>query len=177
MVLPATHIIAPMLVVEVYRRYFAKERFPQYYTLLAGLAGAAPDFDVILSYIVSFFAGEKILLHRSLSHSVFFAAGVMILAGIVAAGALKAETKKAQTKMHVAAIIIFIVGLSFMMHNLLDCLLLNDAIFLPFMRSSFCPKLLTFNGLGILDGLMVLTYVVFQKDQLRELKKYWRKYR
>ncbi len=44
----ATHVLIPVIILEVFRHYFVKDRklFPIHYVIIGGIAGLIPDLDV-----------------------------------------------------------------------------------------------------------------------------------
>lgn len=69
-----THVLVVLVLLEVYRDYFAKNKraFPLHYVLIGGLAGLIPDLDIIVFYILSFFGYSFGEVHRTFSHNLFF---------------------------------------------------------------------------------------------------------
>ncbi|MEM5792763.1 MAG: metal-dependent hydrolase [Candidatus Aenigmatarchaeota archaeon] len=65
-----THILVPIILVDIYRDHILKERgiVTNRHVLIAGLAGLFPDIDLPISYI--FLNGINI--HRLFSHNIWF---------------------------------------------------------------------------------------------------------
>ena len=75
-----THIILPLVLVDIYRDYFAKKKFNIRYVLIAGLAGLLPDIDIILAWILRLASDISISsLHRTITHTLFFPLFFLIL--------------------------------------------------------------------------------------------------
>lgn len=66
-----THILAPLILIGLFRDYISKRRFPLYYVFIGGIAGILPDLDVIVFYILSFFGAALNEVHRTFSHTIF----------------------------------------------------------------------------------------------------------
>ncbi len=59
-----THILVPILILEVFRNIFFKDhkKFPRYYILIAALGGVLPDFDIGVFYVLYFFGFSELLI-------------------------------------------------------------------------------------------------------------------
>ena len=67
-----THILVPLIIFSLLRHYvFGKGKMPTYVVLIAGLAGLAPDLDIVLTWINHFITGSHTNLHGSFTHSFF----------------------------------------------------------------------------------------------------------
>ena len=68
-----THIIIPLILADIYRDYFARNKFNIRYVLIAGLAGLLPDIDVLFAWIFKSFLNVTISeIHRTITHSLLF---------------------------------------------------------------------------------------------------------
>ena len=77
-----THILIPIVILELIRDYVIKDRkkFPLHYILIGGIAGLLPDIDVAVYWIINIFV--KIPLnevHRTFSHTLFLPLLFLIL--------------------------------------------------------------------------------------------------
>ncbi len=77
-----THILIPLILLELYRHYYVKNKktFPLHYVLIGGLAGLIPDLDVAAYYLLSFFGFSMGQVHRTFSHNIFVPFIFIILA-------------------------------------------------------------------------------------------------
>lgn len=68
-----THILIVLIILELYRDYFVKNKrtFPLHYVLIGGIAGILPDLDIAIYYILSFFGFTINQIHRTFSHTLF----------------------------------------------------------------------------------------------------------
>ena len=68
-----THFLIPVILLELFRDFFVKDRraFPVHYVFIAGLAGLLPDLDIGVYYILSFFGFTIQEVHRTFSHTLF----------------------------------------------------------------------------------------------------------
>ncbi|MBI2573603.1 metal-dependent hydrolase [Candidatus Woesearchaeota archaeon] len=65
-----THILVPLIVLSILQHYFfGVKKFPSWVVLIGGLAGLAPDADIVLSWIVEGITGSQVDFHGSFSHS------------------------------------------------------------------------------------------------------------
>ncbi|MBI5398406.1 metal-dependent hydrolase [Candidatus Woesearchaeota archaeon] len=185
MALPAAHIIFPMLIVETYRRYFAKPKFSFLYTFLAGFAGAFPDVDILAGMLVTWLTGQGTNFHRSITHSLVLPMFIFILCIIcvVLSKYMKKYAWKNAWKRRFlgaaffqgAAFLLLISGFGILSHSSLDCLAWNDALLLPFKRVQVCSGILVgATNAGIFDGLLVLSWFVIYGGVIAEIRQ-WRK--
>ena len=80
MPLAVTHVILTIIVVDIYRDYFLKnkEHFTLHTVMIAGIAGLLPDIDIPLSKLLAmfnYFPGW--LQHGGITHTIFF--GIIFL--------------------------------------------------------------------------------------------------
>tara|TARA_Y100000310_G_scaffold47186_1_gene43792 strand:+ start:19546 stop:20055 length:510 start_codon:yes stop_codon:yes gene_type:complete len=68
-----THVLASIILVDLYRDYFAKHK--KYFTLhtifIAGFAGLLPDIDIPLNWFLNLIGAD--LVHRTITHTPLFA--------------------------------------------------------------------------------------------------------
>ncbi len=77
-----THILIVIILLELYRDYFVKNKqaFPLHYVLVGGLAGILPDLDIAVFYTLSFFGYTIGEVHRTFSHNLFAPLAFVIIA-------------------------------------------------------------------------------------------------
>ncbi|MDI6737490.1 MAG: metal-dependent hydrolase [Nanoarchaeota archaeon] len=69
---PATHLLVPLVLADLWRDYFAKKRFPLFYVLAAGIAGLFPDIDIAVWWVVNLLYEVPMeLVHRQFTHTIF----------------------------------------------------------------------------------------------------------
>ena len=68
-----THVLIVIILLELYRDYFVKNKraFPIHYVLIGGIAGLLPDLDIAVYYFLSFFGYTLGEVHRTFSHNLF----------------------------------------------------------------------------------------------------------
>ncbi len=68
-----THVLLTMLLVDLYRDYFAVHRrlFTMHTVFIAGVGGLLPDIDIPVNWMINFFGLE--LAHRTITHTFAFA--------------------------------------------------------------------------------------------------------
>ena len=80
MPLAVTHILVPLVLVDIYRDYISKKKFNIRYVLIAGLAGLLPDIDILIGWFLNIFKYFDISqLHRTFTHTLFFPLAFLIL--------------------------------------------------------------------------------------------------
>jgi len=73
MPLAVMHVLVPIILVDLYRDYFTKNRklLPNHMLFLAGAAGLMVDMDLPLSAILGGWLGLPLPAHRILSHNIW----------------------------------------------------------------------------------------------------------
>jgi len=73
-----THVLTSIILVDLYRDYFAKHK--KYFTLhtifIAGFAGLLPDMDIPLNWLLNLIGAD--LVHRTFTHTPLFALTFLI---------------------------------------------------------------------------------------------------
>jgi membrane-bound metal-dependent hydrolase YbcI (DUF457 family) len=79
-----THFLIPVILLELFRHYFVKDKksFPIHYVFIGGLAGLLPDMDIAVYYILSFFGFTIQEIHRTFSHNLFVPLFFVLLTSI-----------------------------------------------------------------------------------------------
>jgi len=110
-----THVLASIILVDLYRDYFTKHK--KYFTLhtifIAGFAGLLPDIDVPLNWFLNIFGLS--IAHRTFTHTPFFALIFLIPAFILW-----------RKKKHKEAMYFFVVCFGILLHISLDFLFTGD---------------------------------------------------
>ncbi|RME54440.1 metal-dependent hydrolase [Candidatus Woesearchaeota archaeon] len=150
-----THIIIPMLIVAIYRDYFAKHKFSKFYVVIAGIAGLLPDIDIILYWIINLFKYTPInMVHRWIFHTVFLPMIFFIIA-------LAIPKKR---------MLFFMIGFGASMHLLLDYL------FSGYIRP-FYPFLLKQYGLNLFGGTEMGNSILLGMDAILLTLWLWWEYK
>ncbi len=131
-----THVLTSIILVDLYRDYFAKHK--KYFTLhtifIAGFAGLLPDIDVPLGYFLNFFGVD--LIHRGFTHTPLFALIFLIPAFLLW-----------NKKKHKEAMYFFAIAFGIASHIILDYVVSTDAVggimfFYPFSNAQYGLNLL-----------------------------------
>ncbi|MEK6948874.1 MAG: metal-dependent hydrolase [Nanoarchaeota archaeon] len=130
-----THVLASIILVDLYRDYFAKHK--KYFTLhtvfVAGFAGLLSDIDVPLGYFLNFLGVD--LMHRGFTHTPLFALIFLIPAIVLW-----------KNKKHKAAMYFFVTAFGIFTHIFLDYAVTADAggimFFYPFSNAEYALNLL-----------------------------------
>ena len=117
-----THVLASIILVDLYRDYFAKHK--KYFTLhtifIAGFAGLLPDIDIPLNWFLNIFGLS--IVHRTFTHTLFFALIFLIPAFILW-----------HKKKHKEAMYFFVVCFGILLHIFLDFLFTGDGFGIMFL--------------------------------------------
>lgn len=157
MALAVTHVLIVIVILDLLRHYlFGKKKFPRYLIVVGGIAGLLPDIDIPLGWLLSFFAGTEIGLHRLFTHSIFFVA-LFLLMGIIRQ--YQGDEKWAK--------IFYVIAFGWFIHLLLDCGYGGEPIrsfFWPYLgTASFCPRWDLYPWAEGIDAILLVFWLVHEE--------------
>ena len=169
-----THILAAVILIELFREYFIKDKqkFPRYYILIAAIGGIIPDLDFLAYYILSFFGFTFEQIHRTFFHTLFIPL-ILFLIGIFL---WKMEIKNSKIgKMHMKLPVIFFIFTSgSILHIFLDMLTYPVRIFYPLSTITIgtnllnlFPEQLQWLILPTLDGILLFFWLFWMEFKLK----------
>ena len=104
-----THVLASIILVDLYRDYFAKHK--KYFTLhtifIAGFAGLLPDIDIPLNWFLNIFGLN--IVHGTITHTPLFAL-IFLVPGLILL----------RQKKHKVAMYFFVACFGILLHIFLD---------------------------------------------------------
>jgi membrane-bound metal-dependent hydrolase YbcI (DUF457 family) len=120
-----THILIPIILLEIFRDYFVKDKskFPLRYVLIGGIAGILPDLDIGVFYILSFFNFTIEQVHRTFSHSLLLIL-IFLIPGIIV---FLSGNRKLSGKLKTGTILL-IISFAFLTHIILDGLIAGQVM-------------------------------------------------
>ena len=131
-----THVLTSIILVDLYRDYFAKHK--KYFTLhtvfIAGFAGLLPDVDILLGNFLALFGIG--LAHRTITHTLLFGMVFLIPALVLW-----------HQKKHNVSMYFFVTSFGVLLHIFLDYLFVTDytqglMFFYPFSNAAYGLNLL-----------------------------------
>jgi membrane-bound metal-dependent hydrolase YbcI (DUF457 family) len=155
MPLAVTHVILTIIMIDIFRDYIAKKKFPRWYVLAGGIAGLFPDIDIPIGWVYNFFAGTSLSFHGGITH-------VLLWPAIIAAASLIYYKIKNQKLGLLLALIAF--GWAF--HIFLDCVFIGGYLPLwPFYNVCFCPQIFESGGMGLagMDAILLVLWLVHEE--------------
>ena len=161
-----THVIVAIVLIDIYRDYIARKKFPTWFVLVGGIAGLLPDIDVPLQWTASAIVGQTIELHRIWTHSVICVASFLLIA-------LFFHLQKHKTmvifsrKLHYWKIALFftVIAAGWMTHISLDCAVAGDynLTWFPGFPLGFCPHPWSGDSLLGLDAIILVLWLVHEE--------------
>lgn len=142
-----THVLSNIILVDLYRDYFAKHK--KYFTLhtifIAGFAGLLPDIDIPLNWILNLFGAD--LVHRTITHTPLFAL-IFLIPGFILW----------RKKKHTMAMYFFVTSFAVFLHIFLDYFFASDAgggimFFYPFSTAEYALNLLKGTSATLFAGI------------------------
>jgi membrane-bound metal-dependent hydrolase YbcI (DUF457 family) len=168
---PVTHIIVPMLIVETYRRYFAKKRFSQWYVFLAGLLGGAADFDLLFALLVT--GSFDTSYHRGITHSLLLPIAMLFVG--IATYYLYSSKMIRYKGWKISYYIFFIASIGWAAHILLDGFDGMVQWFYPLSWSVYLPNLILDKyRAGLIDGILFFAWLLYDEKLLNDLLCFFR---
>lgn len=151
-----THVLLAIILVDLYRDYFAKHK--KYFTLhtlfIAGLAGLLPDIDIPLNWILNLF--EFSMIHRGITHTLLFGLIFLIPAFILW-----------RQKKNNLAMYFFVVSFGILLHISLDYFFSSDyrgsmMLFYPISNATYALNLLqnvSLEFFAAIDAILLLAWL------------------
>lgn len=162
---PATHIIVPLILADLYRDYIAKKKFKLFYVLVAGIAGLLPDIDIAIWRIIGFFREVPVAaVHRQFTHTLFVPLLFLLIA------LLWRKNRKALLLFGMASFGIFT-------HLALDAIFSGSIMpFYPFSELNIGLNLASFTGMqpqmlfAVFDGILLGGWLIHEylKRRIRD---------
>ena len=149
----ATHIILTLVIVDLYRDYISKKKFPTYYVLLGGIAGLLPDIDIPIGWIYNLLYGTQLDFHGGITHIILFP---------VIFAALALIFRKSRSLLLAFSLLSF----GWLLHIGMDCIFTNRLPLWPF--SGFaCPALLPepliFTVFPAIDAFVLVAWLIHEE--------------
>jgi len=169
-----THVILAIVLIDLYRDYLAKKKFSTWFVLIGGIAGLLPDLDVPLQWLATAVVGEAIVLHRIVTHSLFFV-GVFLLLAIpfYLHRELEMNFFKWKIPFEFVAIFFTVVAFGWFAHIALDCALAGDfnLTWFPGYSLGFCPHPFSNDALLGIDAIILLLWLIHE-EWAKKIKDY-----
>ncbi len=125
-----THVLVVLILLELFRDYFVKNKkaFPAHYLFIGAIASLSPDLDFIVYYILYSF-NPQIEIHRIFTHNIFIPLIFLGLAGI----SYKFKSKELGERHLKLRNIFLVIAFSIFIHLILDVIIAGSIIpFYPF---------------------------------------------
>jgi membrane-bound metal-dependent hydrolase YbcI (DUF457 family) len=170
---PVTHALIPMFLGETYRRYISKRPFAKYWIYLLGFFAAAPDLDLVYSYLR--YGSFDMGLHRTWTHSL-----LPVLFFAIAAGALyllsgennKGKISDYKRVFRIASLVFMIVAIGFASHTLLDMFNgFNEPLYPFYIPFGFGDVGFSNNAFVMIDGILFFAWLLYDEEVISEIKR------
>lgn len=170
-----THILVPIVLVELFREWFVKDnkKFPRYYIFLVAIGGIIPDLDIAGFYVLSFFGFTLEQIHRTFFHSIFIPL-ILLLLGIFF-WKFQINNKHFAKRHMTLPAVFFILSFGAFMHLLLDFIVVGKIMpFYPFSDYSVGLDLITIfplawkeTILGSIDAALIIFWIAWLQFKLK----------
>jgi membrane-bound metal-dependent hydrolase YbcI (DUF457 family) len=161
-----THVLVAIVLFELFRHYFVKNKkaFPIHYILIGGLAALLPDIDVAVFYILSFFGFTMSQVHRTFTHTLLFP----LLFVLLAIPFWTFKNKQLGLRHLKLRNILLVIAFGIFIHLALDALIIGSIMPLyPFTTFSIGLNLVSYlplswqdNIIASLDALILIAWLI-----------------
>jgi len=149
-----THVILAIVIIDIFRDYCFKKKFPTWIVLAGGIAGLAPDIDLPISWFLSWITGTSISLHGGITHSIIFPI-IALLTGLF----LWYRSHHRNTK-----ILFFVIAFGWFFHLILDCAFGGySSLLFPFYSGNFCPQLDITRFASAIDAVILVAWLLHEE--------------
>lgn len=148
-----THVLIAIILLELYRDYFVKNKrvFPLHYVLIGGIAGLLPDIDVAAYYILYFFGFSYSEVHRVFFHNLF----VPLIFVCFALVFYKFKSKELGERHLKLRNIFLVIAFGSLIHLILDVVISGTIVpFYPFSSLSFGLNLIKIAPLAWQESIL-----------------------
>lgn len=161
----ATHILIPIILIDLIRDYILKDKksITMNHLLLAGIGGILPDIDVAFGLVMTMLNGSSpMIFHRTITHSIL----IPLALSIAALAAYKLNKKDAYK-------IILMITIGYVSHLLLDFLLIESIMpFYPLSTEKFGLNIIKGDNFGTtlmlaLDTVILLAWLIHEQIKHR----------
>jgi len=164
-----THVLVPLIIAELIRDYFIKDKknFPLHLVLIAGISGLLPDIDIAITWFLNLILNINLDVHRTFSHTFLLPIIFLILSFAFKRVKLKFLSKHRLNLNH----IFLMIALGTFIHVLLDGLLLGSITpFYPLFKFTFALNLVLLLPLTIqssflpaLDAVLLILWLMHEE--------------
>lgn len=161
----ATHILIPIIIIDLIRDYVLKDKesITTNHLLIVGIAGILPDIDVAFGLIMTMLNGSSpMIFHRTITHSLF----IPLALAIATVAAYKLNKKEAGK-------ITLMITIGYASHLLLDFLLIESIMpFYPLSTEKFGLNIIRGDDFGTttmlaLDTVILLAWLIHEQIKHR----------
>jgi membrane-bound metal-dependent hydrolase YbcI (DUF457 family) len=148
-----THVILTIILIDIYRHYFAKKKFPRWYLLVGGIAGLLPDIDMPIGWAYNWVFGTSYNFHGGITHIFLIPICIAFLAFLV----YKIKDKK-------LGFLMGLIAFGWAFHIFLDFIVLAAYMpFWPFYTQSLFSPLMDPTQMAGLDAVLLLLWLVHEE--------------
>ncbi|MEK6875570.1 MAG: metal-dependent hydrolase [Nanoarchaeota archaeon] len=170
-----THILAAVILIELFRDFFIKDnkKFPRYYILIAAIGAVIPDLDIAIYYILYFFGFTFNQVHRTFFHTIFIPL-ILFFAGIFA-WTINFKISQIGKRHMKLPRVFYILAFGSFLHLILDSTIIGSiSPFYPFSSYkigldiiSYLPKEISPLIIPTIEGILLLFWLFWMEFKLK----------
>jgi membrane-bound metal-dependent hydrolase YbcI (DUF457 family) len=149
-----THVILTIVLIDIFRDYIAKKKFPRWFVLVGGIAGLFPDIDMPFGWVFNFLFGTSYDFHGGVTHYLIVPIIIAIAAWILF-----------NYKQNKLGLILGLVAFGWTFHIFLDCIFVGGYFpFWPFLEGC-CLQYMEESSpyMAGLDAIVLLFWLVHEE--------------
>lgn len=149
-----THVILTIIVIDIFRDYFLKKKFPTWIVLIGGVAGLIADIDIPFSWLYNWINNTNLWFHGGITHSIIFPI-IFLLIGLF----IWYKGGKRNTR-----IMFFVIAFGLFFHLVLDCMFggYSNLLF-PFYFGNFCPEFNIQQYAPAIDAIILVLWLIHEE--------------
>ncbi len=151
-----THILVPIVLLDLLRHYyFGAKKFPRYLIVVGGIAGMVPDIDIPLGWVIAWLTNTAVDIHGLYTHSLFFPI-------VFVFGAIYFDYNKKDKWRNIC----YVMAFGWFMHILLDWSYGEyKALFWPFFYTSpgLFPPWQIWHYAAAIDAILLTLWIIHEE--------------
>lgn len=157
-----THVILTIVLIDLFRDYFLKKKFPTWIVLAGGIAGLIADIDIPFTWLYNLINDTSFKFHGGITHSIIIPI-IFLLIGLF----IWYRKGKRNTR-----ILFFVIAFAWFFHLVLDCMFGGYSMLLfPFYAGNFCPEFNIQQYAAAIDAIILVLWLLHEEIR-HEIRDY-----
>lgn len=160
-----THIILTIVLIDLFRDYVLKKKFPTWIVLVGGIAGLLPDIDIVYSVFYNSINHTGLSFHGGITHSIIFPLIFLVVGLLFYFKGLEIRLSKINIERNKNLYItLFVISFGLFFHLVLDCMFSGYPTLLhPFCACNICPQWNIQSLAPAIDSIILIFWLVHEE--------------